>query len=186
MTEQETNNKFTEQQPLRHSLADVVQNENEVRINKQYYTLLANKDAAFDVEMLKRKYDPYLNQYDYLVGDVSSEHLRLKGFYKNEAQTAVDKKAATIVDYLTEYCNPGSPYFILELKKPQHHYRQKKKHFRERRRRRDNNFKERQVHRVKMPPQKSSSRKKRWFTQAFFCYQKAERIADEKLSSFSH
>ena len=63
--------------------------------------------------MLKEKYDPYLDQYDYLVGDVSSEHLRLKGFYDENDRVAIDKKANAIVDYLEEYCNPGSAYFIL-------------------------------------------------------------------------
>ena len=70
---------------------------------------------ALDIELLKEKYDPYLDQYDYLVGDISSEHLRLKGFYDEKDRVAIDKKANAIVDYLEEYCNPGSAYFVLRL-----------------------------------------------------------------------
>lgn len=28
---------------------------------------------------------------------------------------SIDKRASTIVDYLEEYCNPNSPYFIIQL-----------------------------------------------------------------------
>ncbi|MBA1395279.1 DUF1027 domain-containing protein, partial [Lactobacillus sp. XV13L] len=58
----------------------------------------------------------------FIVGDVSSAHLRLKGFYKDAVRTAIDRKQQTIADYVMEYCNPGSPYFVLELLNPVHHY----------------------------------------------------------------
>lgn len=84
-------------------------------INGRKYEILANVKDALDIELLKEKYDPYLDQYDYLVGDISSEHLRLKGFYDEKDRVAIDKKANAIVDYLEEYCNPGSAYFVLRL-----------------------------------------------------------------------
>src|SRR5699024_11969455 len=102
-------------QPLYHPLAHVIINEDIVMINGREYEIIANVKDALDIEMLKEKYDPYLDQYDYLVGDVSSEHLRLKGFYDENDRVAIDKKANAIVDYLEEYCNPGSAYFILRL-----------------------------------------------------------------------
>ena len=77
---------------------------------------------------------------DYLVGDVSSEHLRLKGFYKDGARTAIDKKEMAIVDYLTEYCNPGGPYFILELTHPVHYYPHQRTKIRRSRERRERDF----------------------------------------------
>lgn len=116
-------NKFEKKQPLRHPLAVVVLDGDCLKINKQLYQIVVNKQEALDPEMLGQKYDPYLDQYDFLVGDVSSEHLRLKGFYKDNAQTAIDRKEQTIADYLMEYCNPGGAYFILQLLKPVHHYR---------------------------------------------------------------
>ena len=102
-------------QTLYHPLAHVIINDDMVMINGREYEIIANVKDALDSEMLKEKYDPYLDQYDYLVGDVSSEHLRLKGFYDENDRVAIDKKANAIVDYLEEYCNPGSAYFILLL-----------------------------------------------------------------------
>lgn len=116
-------NKFEKKQPLRHPLAAVSLENDRLKINKQLYQVMVNKEDALDLEVLSQKYDPYLDQYDYLVGDVSSEHLRLKGFYKDNVQTAIDRKEQTIADYLMEYCNPGGPYFILQLLSPVHHYR---------------------------------------------------------------
>lgn len=103
------------EQPLYHPLAHVIVNEDTIMINGRKYEILANVKDALDIELLKEKYDPYLDQYDYLVGDISSEHLRLKGFYDEKDRVAIDKKANAIVDYLEEYCNPGSAYFVLRL-----------------------------------------------------------------------
>lgn len=103
------------EQPLYHPLAHVIVNEDKIMINGRKYEILANVKDALDIEMLKEKYDPFLDQYDYLVGDISSEHLRLKGFYDEKDRVATDKKANAIVDYLEEYCNPGSAYFVLRL-----------------------------------------------------------------------
>ncbi len=103
------------EQPLYHPLAHVIVNEDKIMINGRKYEILTNVKDALDIEMLKEKYDPFLDQYDYLVGDISSEHLRLKGFYDEKDRVAIDKKANAIVDYLEEYCNPGSAYFVLRL-----------------------------------------------------------------------
>lgn len=106
-----------ETKPL-HPLAEVVVAGEKIVINQREYRLLINQRDALDREVLKQKYDPYLDQYDYLVGDVSSDHLRLRGFYNDYVKTSIDRKKSTIVDYLTEYCNPGAPYFILESLQP--------------------------------------------------------------------
>ena len=81
------------EQPLYHPLAHVIVNEDTIMINGRKYEILANVKDALDIELLKEKYDPYLDQYDYLVGDISSEHLRLKGFYDEKDRVAIDKKA---------------------------------------------------------------------------------------------
>lgn len=156
--EQEENKKnaFEKKQPLRHPLANVVQDEDKIKINNQLYKILINKQDAIDIDVLKEKYDPYLDQYDYLVGDVSSEHLRLKGFYKDIARTAIDRKEKAIGDYLIEYCNPGAAYFILELISPVHHYKapnndKKYNHYQRNNYKRNlvhNNFKKRRVHKT--------------------------------------
>ncbi len=137
MTEE---NKFEQEQPIRHPLADVVQDGKSIKIGAQLYSIIVNERDALDLESLRKKYDPYLDQYDYLVGDVSSEHLRLKGFYKDGPRTAIDKKEMAIVDYLTEYCNPGGPYFILELTHPVHYYQHQRTKIRRSRERRERDF----------------------------------------------
>lgn len=100
---------------LYHDLAKVVIEGDEVMINDRRYHVLVNVKEALDQEMLAQKYDPYLDQYDLLVGDVASGHLRFKGFYQTSQRVKIDQKSATVADYLTEYVNPGSPYFILAL-----------------------------------------------------------------------
>ena len=109
--------KKTEQEEpkLYHDLAQVAIVDDAVVINGRRYQVLVNTKDALDEELLAQKYDPYLDQYDLLVGDVASGHLRFKGFYKTSKRVNIDQKSATISDYLTEYVNPGSPYFILEL-----------------------------------------------------------------------
>ena len=163
----ETENKFEKEQPLRHPLAVVAQDDDKLKINKQLYRIIVNKDNALDVEMLRKKYDPYLDQYDYIVGDVSSEHLRLKGFYKNVVRTAIERKQRAIADYLIEYCNPGAAYFVLELISPTHKYNYsrsqekrpgryyKYRYSNRHRTRLKNNFKKRCVHQTRFPKKKT-------------------------------
>ncbi|QNQ81929.1 DUF1027 domain-containing protein [Lactobacillus sp. PV037] len=158
-----------EKKQVYHPLAQVIKDEEKVFIDGREYELIENVRNAFDVEVLKEKYDPFLNQYDYLVGDVSSEHLRLKGFYDSQDRAPIDKKANVIVDYLEEYCNPGSPYFILHLveqnavkkivlgrKNTQHkkQYRSSKKAHNK------NNFKDKKVHRTRIRKNAIATRKK--------------------------
>ncbi|MBP2058590.1 uncharacterized protein YutD [Lactobacillus colini] len=153
-----------------HSLAKVFRKDNIVVIDNRQYEILDNVKEALDIETLREKYDPFLNQYDYLVGDVSSEHLRLKGFYEVTDRTAIDKKANAIVDYLEEYCNPGSPYFVLHLlgqneikkivlgrqnrKRSDNFAYRRKKHKR-------NYFKERKVHRSRIKRNTFAVKKKK-------------------------
>ena len=158
-----------EDKQIYHPLAQVIRDEKKVFIDGIEYELVENVRDAFDVEVLKEKYDPFLNQYDYLVGDVSSEHLRLKGFYDSHDRAPIDKKANIIVDYLEEYCNPGSPYFILHLVEPnavkkvvlgrknRHH---KKNYHSSKKIRSKNNFKERKVYRTHFHKNGIASRKK--------------------------
>lgn len=158
-------NRFDKEQPLRHSMAAVAIDEDKIKINKQLYRILVNKHDAIDLDTLRKKYDPYLDQYDFIVGDVSSEHLRLKGFYKDIVRTAIDRKERAIADYLIEYCNPGGAYFVLELISPVHHYQNKntnrnknyhKRHYQKRSKNNfKNNFKKRRVHKTKIPKKKT-------------------------------
>ncbi len=60
-----------------------------------------------------------MDKYDYLVGDVSSDKLRLKGFFKGTSNKInLDKRVETIEDYIYENLNPGVAFFVLESLTP--------------------------------------------------------------------
>jgi len=93
MMENETRSDYTE-------TSDIVETEHGVfEIIKEY------KDA-FDVKTFNERYVEYLDQYIYIVGDVSADMLRLKGFSKKDKDR--------IFDYLMESAAPNAPYFILK------------------------------------------------------------------------
>ena len=62
---EEKTNKFEQEQPLRHPLANVVQDGRSIKINDQLYSIIANERDALDLETLRKQYDPYLDQSDY-------------------------------------------------------------------------------------------------------------------------
>lgn len=105
---------------VRHAPADVVLVSPEfVVINQLKYRVVTNYRNALDSELLKLKFDPFLEKYDYLVGDVSSDKLRLKGFFKGTSNKInLDKRVETIEDYIYEYLNPGVAFFVLESLTP--------------------------------------------------------------------
>jgi uncharacterized protein YutD len=85
-----------------------------ITINHMNFELIENYREAFDEEQFIEKYSEVLNKYDYIVGDIGYEKLRLAGFFRdNKKKVDRDKKFSTIQDYLYEYCNFGCAYFIL-------------------------------------------------------------------------
>lgn len=80
----------------------------------KYKVIEDNKDSI-DLEVLENRYTPFLEKFHYIVGDLSRDQLRLKGFYKdNQKNIPVDLKINTVEDYLAEYCSYGCAYFIIE------------------------------------------------------------------------
>ena len=79
------------------------------------FKLIDNHQDAFDMEMMENRYTDYLLKYDYIVGDISYEKLRLRGFYEDHRKgVPIDMKISHLEDYLVEYCSFGSPYFVFE------------------------------------------------------------------------
>lgn len=79
------------------------------------YRIIENYQEAFDLEQLENRYSDYLLKYDYIVGDIAYQKLRLRGFFENYRKgVPIDMKIANLEDYLVEYCSFGSPYFVLE------------------------------------------------------------------------
>lgn len=102
------------QQAERKSVYRVTRRGDEIEIDRLTLELVDNFKDAFDVDKLAIRYTPLLAQYDYIVGDISAEQLRLKGFYRNDKPVANQDKIQTLQDYLYEYVNFGAPYFVLE------------------------------------------------------------------------
>ena len=85
-----------------------------ITIDHMNFELMENYRDAFDEEQFKGKYSEVLNKYDYIVGDIGYEKLRLAGFFRdNKKKVERDKKYSAIEDYLNEYCNFGCAYFVL-------------------------------------------------------------------------
>ncbi|CAM3157166.1 YutD family protein [Leuconostoc rapi] len=106
------------QQEERKTAYQITRHGDEIEIDKLTLELVDNFKSAFDTEKLAIRYTPLLAQYDYIVGDISAEQLRLKGFYRNDKTVANDDKIASLQDYLFEYVNFGAPYFVLENVNP--------------------------------------------------------------------
>ncbi len=76
------------------------------------FELLINHREAFDIQKFTDKYvDVAFDRYTYIVGDLSSEILRLKGFSQDPKGANGYKK---IPDYLNESCNHNCPFFVLK------------------------------------------------------------------------
>ncbi|WP_017547965.1 YutD family protein [Salinicoccus carnicancri] len=85
-----------------------------ITIDHMHFEVIENYRDAFDPEQFRDKYSEVLNKYDYIVGDIGYEKLRLAGFFRDDkAKADRDKKFSAIQDYLYEYCNFGCAYFVL-------------------------------------------------------------------------
>lgn len=85
------------------------------RFGKDEYKLIENYREAFDIEMMEQRFTDYLLKYDYIVGDIAYEKLRLRGFYDEHRKgVPIDMKITFLEDYLIEYCNFGCQYFVFE------------------------------------------------------------------------
>lgn len=79
------------------------------------YKLIEDYKEAFDIDMMEERYTDYLLKYDYIVGDIAYEKLRLRGFYDDHRKgVPIDMKISNLEDYLVEFCNFGSSYFVFE------------------------------------------------------------------------
>lgn len=76
------------------------------------FELVNNYKDAFDLNIFQERYlDEIYDKYDYIVGDVSANVLRLKGFYDDLSK---EQNVKEIPIHLNESCNYYSGYFILK------------------------------------------------------------------------
>ncbi len=75
------------------------------------FELISETKDSFDIAKFQDRYVDTFDRFDYIVGDVASEMLRLKGFTSD----IKDKNSfKTIPDYLNESCNYQCGYYILK------------------------------------------------------------------------
>lgn len=85
------------------------------RFKDKEYKLIEDHREAFDIEKMEERFTDYLFKYDYIVGDIAYEKLRLRGFYDDQRKSVpIDMKISNLEDYLVEYCNFGCQYFVFE------------------------------------------------------------------------
>ena len=86
-----------------------------IDIENNKYELICNYKNAFDLEIFTNCYTDFYEDYDYIVGDIAYNKLRLKGFYNSD-----NKKVKSINNYdnLNKYlendCAVDCKYFILK------------------------------------------------------------------------
>lgn len=142
------------------------------RFQKIEYKLIEDHKEAFDIEMMEARFIDYLLKYDYIVGDIAYEKLRLRGFYDDQRKgVPIDMKISNLEDYLVEYCSFGCPYFVFERvdkKKadPESYFKRNKKTNRNRkgqssRRRNQQNQPNQQNQQNKNQPKKQNQPKKK-------------------------
>lgn len=86
-----------------------------LKLSKIDYKLIENYKDAFDLEQMENRYSDYLLKYDYIVGDIAYQKLRLRGFFDDYRRgVPIDMKISNLEDYLVEFCSFGSPYFVFE------------------------------------------------------------------------
>jgi uncharacterized protein YutD len=71
-----------------------------------YFKIIKNHKDAFEVKAFNDRYVDYFDAFDYLVGDISAQVLRLRGFKSDEEKH--------IADYLMESAVPNAPFYILK------------------------------------------------------------------------
>lgn len=76
------------------------------------FELIKNYRDAFDLKKFTEKYvDVAFDRYTFLVGDISSDILRIKGFSQDPKGVNGYKK---IPDYINESCNHNCAFFVLK------------------------------------------------------------------------
>ena len=86
-----------------------------IEVENKNYELIKDYKNGFELDDFLSHYTDYFEDYDYIVGDIAYNKLRLKGFYDSS-----NKKAKRINDYkfldkyLDENCAVDCKYFVLK------------------------------------------------------------------------
>ena len=84
-----------------------------VKVDNIEYEIIENSRDCFDEEEFINKCTDYFYDFDYVVGDIAYDKLRLKGFYEDDNKKSTDiNKISTLNKYLKEKCAYGCKYFV--------------------------------------------------------------------------
>ncbi len=87
----------------------------EIITDSNKYELITNHKNGFDKDDFISKCTDYFDDYDYIVGDIAYNKLRLKGFYEStnpKVKSLNDYK--NLDKYLKENCACDCKYFVLK------------------------------------------------------------------------
>lgn len=86
-----------------------------IEIENNKYELIKDYKNGFDLEEFNSHYTEFFEDYDYIVGDIAYNKLRLKGFYdpKNKKVKEINNYK-NLNNYLEDYCATDCKYYILK------------------------------------------------------------------------
>lgn len=84
-----------------------------VMINKITYYVLSDENNLLDNMDISEKLTDYFDDFDYIVGDISYNTLRLKGFKRNSKSNNKYNRIDFLEEYLSNYCAYGARWFII-------------------------------------------------------------------------
>ena len=86
-----------------------------IKIENNKYELIKDYKNGFDLEDFTSHYTEFFEDYDYIVGDIAYNKLRLKGFYDSKNKKAKDiNNYKNLNNYLEDYCATDCKYYILK------------------------------------------------------------------------
>ena len=85
-----------------------------IEVENNKYELIKDYKNGFDLDDFISHYTDFFKDYDFIVGDIAYNKLRLKGFYDSKNKKVKDINNYNYLDkYLTDYCATDCKYFVL-------------------------------------------------------------------------
>lgn len=86
-----------------------------IEVDGNRYELVKNYRDCFDLNDFISHYTDFFYDYDYIVGDIAYNKLRLKGFYdeKNKKVKSINNYK-NVDNYIKNDCSFDSRYYILK------------------------------------------------------------------------
>jgi len=86
----------------------------EFKYKNMKFKIVKDFKECFNEEAFIERYAHVLDKYDVIVGDISAEMLRLKGFYNDNTKVETEFKYKNIKKYLRNSCAYECPHYIVK------------------------------------------------------------------------